>query len=90
MYYVYILFSGKDGMLYIGYAPDLKARIIKHEKGFVLATKFRRPLTLIHYEAYLEMDDAKRREGFLKGGKGHGEIKIQLEKVLSKIKYKYR
>jgi putative endonuclease len=88
MFYIYILFSEKDKQLYIGYTPDLKARIEKHIKGFVIATKFRRPVKLIYYETYLERVDAKRREIFLKGGKGHNELKIQLKEVLTKLKYK--
>ena len=88
MFYIYILLSEKDKQLYTGYTPDLKNRIYSHNKGFVKATKFRRPLKLIYYESYLEMDDAKRREKFLKGGKGHNEIKIQLKEVLKKLKYK--
>ena len=89
MYYVYILHSNKDGKLYIGSTPDLKKRIEKHDRGYVLATKNRRPLKLIYYESYISSRDAKRREIFLKGGKGHGELKIQLEETLRKSKYKY-
>jgi putative endonuclease len=89
MYFVYILYSLKDGKLYIGSTLDLKTRIEKHNQGYVLATKNRRPLKLIHYEAYLTQRDAKRREIYLKGGKGHNELKIQLEHCFRKIKYKY-
>ncbi len=72
--------------MYIGFTPDLKLRIDKHEKGFVTATKFRRPLKLIYYEAYLTKSDAKRREKFLKGGKGHKELKVQLQGSLQNYK----
>lgn len=90
MYYVYVLFSKKDGKLYIGFAPDLKKRMEKHSKGYVKATKHRRPLQLIHYEAYLTERDAKRRELYLKGGKGHHDLKIQLEETFRKIGYQYK
>lgn len=89
MYYVYILLSDKDGRLYIGSTPNLKNCLEKHKKGFVLATKHRLPIRLIHYETYFSDHDAKRREVFLKGGKGHDELKIQLEDCFRKIKYKY-
>lgn len=89
MHYVYVLLSAKDGKLYIGSTKDLKQRIEKHNNGFVLATKNRRPLSLIYYEAYLVARDAKRREVFLKGGKGHEELGIQLEESFRKVKYKY-
>ena len=88
MYYIYILLSEQDKQLYVGYTSDLKMRIEKHVKGFVPSTKFRRPLKLIHYESYLEMSDAKRREKFLKGGRGHNELKIQLRDVLKRLGYK--
>jgi len=88
VYYVYILFSEKDRKLYTGYTPDLKKRITKHNKGFVKATKHRRPLEIIYYESYLDRKDAKRREIFLKGGKGKSELKIQLKEALKTLKYK--
>ncbi|MFZ5559296.1 MAG: GIY-YIG nuclease family protein [Patescibacteria group bacterium] len=90
MYYVYILFSHKDGKLYIGYTPDLKMRIKKHNSGYVRATKNRRPLKLIYYESYLEEPDAKRREKFLKGGKGREELKTQLKDCFKELNYEYR
>lgn len=88
MYYVYILFSEKDGLLYTGFTPDLKARFERHTKGFVKATKQRRPLKLIYYEAYDEELDARRREIYLKGGKGKSELKIQLQEIFRKLKYR--
>ncbi len=89
MYYVYILFSKKYKQLYTGYTPDLKKRIEKHNKGFVKATKHRRPLKLVYYESYSERLDAKRREVYLKGGKGKSELKIQLKEILTKLNYKH-
>lgn len=89
MYYVYILISEKDKRLYIGYSPDLARRIEKHNKGFVAATKHRRPLKLIYYEAYLTEKDAKQRETYLKGGKGHNDLRVQLKNSFKRVKYKY-
>lgn len=90
MFYVYILLSKKDGNLYVGYTPNLKSRFEKHTNGYVIATKYRRPLKLIYYEAYLKASDAKRREIFLKGGKGREELKIQLRDCFESLKYKCR
>ncbi|MDO8516480.1 MAG: GIY-YIG nuclease family protein [bacterium] len=87
MYYVYILHSAKDGKLYIGSTPNLKSRVIKHNAGYVKATKYRRPLKLIYAEIYLSEIDAKRREIFLKGGKGRAELKIQLKDCFNKLGY---
>lgn len=89
MYYVYILLSEKDGRFYIGSTSDLKKRVEKHNKGFVLAAKNRRPVKIIYYEAYLVARDARRREIYLKGGKAHEELKIQLKETYQKIKYQF-
>ena len=90
MYYAYILLSDKDGLLYVGSTPDLKARFTKHNNGYVIATKYRRPLKLIYYEAYVSSIDAKRREKYLKGGKGRSELKVQLKECFKKMNYKHR
>jgi putative endonuclease len=90
MYYVYILHSKKDGDLYIGSTPDLKVRLKRHQSGYVKATKYRLPVSLIYSEIYTSSVDAKRREIFLKGGKGRGELKIQLKDTFNKIDYKHR
>lgn len=89
MFYVYVLFCQKDGKLYIGFTTDLKKRIEKHKMGFVKATKYRRPLNLIHYESYLSEADARQRETYLKGGNGHDQLKIQIGNTLKKLKYRF-
>jgi len=89
-YYVYILYSKKVNKLYIGYCKDLRKRVEKHNKGYVRATKNRRPLKLVYYEAYREESDAKRRELYLKGGCGRRELKKQLKSLFKKLDYKYR
>lgn len=79
MHYVYILKSEKDRSLYIGYTPNLKLRIPKHNKKQVTATKTKAPWILIYYEAYIERRDATGREKFLKSGAGWRFIKKQLK-----------
>ena len=81
MFYVYVLHSEKDGQLYTGFTDNLKSRIGKHENGLVRATKHRRPLKLIYYEAYLLESDAKRREKYLKGGNGGKKLKNPIEEL---------
>jgi len=77
-YYVYILQSKKDGNLYIGFTPDLKSRFKKHINGEVISTKYRRPLELIYYEAYKNMNTAHKRERQLKTGKAHTALRKRL------------
>lgn len=88
MYYVYILFSTADRQLYTGFTDNLRSRFKAHTNGYVRATKNRRPLNLIYYEAYLKELDARRREKYLKGGNGKNELKIQLKEVFKDLKYK--
>ena len=78
-YYVYVLFSEKDGDLYTGYTNDLKDRINKHNNGEVQSTKCRIPLMLIYYEACLNQNDAIKREKKLKTTWGNRYIKRRLE-----------
>jgi len=89
MFYVYILFSEKDKKLYTGFTPDLKSRFKAHANGFVKATKHRRPIKLIYYEAYSNELDARRREKYLKGGNGRDALKIQLREILAGLGYKH-
>ena len=86
VHYVYILRSLKDGNLYTGYTSDLRARIADHTAGKARATRRRRPLQLIYYEAYLLSSDAKARELFLKSGSGKRFIHKQLRRYFSSAK----
>ena len=81
-FYVYILFSLKDGKFYIGFTTDLKDRLSRHARGEVKSTTSRRPLKLIHYEYFINEDDAKAREVFLKSGFGRDNIKKALKRTL--------
>lgn len=78
MFYTYILLSLKDNKLYVGYCKDLKRRFQEHTNGLVDATKNRRPLKIIYYEAYLSKQDAIVREKSLKTGFGRRYIKNRL------------
>jgi putative endonuclease len=78
MFYTYVLRSKKDNKLYIGFTPDLKSRIVKHNKGLVLATKLRLPLELVYYEACLDEKKALRREKYFKTGFGRRFLKTRI------------
>lgn len=85
---VYILFSAKDFLLYIGYTSDLKARKHKHDIGGVKSTVPRRPLELIYAEYFLFKPDAMRREGYFKTSMGRKAIKLMLAGTLTNMGYK--
>lgn len=66
IYTVYILYSLKDKKLYVGCASDLVERLLRHNNGQVIATKNRRPLSLIYQELLSNKGEAFQRERFLK------------------------
>lgn len=84
-YYVYVLFSLKDHKLYIGFTTDLKRRLKEHFDGFVIATKHRLPLKLIHYEYFVNESDAKAREKFFKSGFGREQLRQALKRTLNEL-----
>lgn len=83
MQYVYIIKSKKDGKNYVGYTKNLKLRFEQHQKGLVVATKNRRPLILIYYEACISQQDATHREKYLKTAYGKRYIKSRLKSYLT-------
>lgn len=66
MFYMYLIRSKKDGMLYTGSTDDLRRRFNEHNTGKVFSTQQRRPFELIYYEAYHSEKDAREREHNLK------------------------
>lgn len=79
-HYVYILESKKkEGWRYIGSTSDLKKRIDKHNRKENFSTKPYAPFQLIFYEAYLNKEDALRREKYLKTNKGAQIVRQMLK-----------
>ena len=83
MQYVYVLQSVKDRKNYVGYTKNLKLRFELHQKGQVKATRDRRPLKLIYYEACLNQQDTTHREKYLKTYYGSMFIKQRLKSYLT-------
>jgi len=82
-FYVYVLYNKENNFIYVGYSEDLKERVKYHNSGYVKSTKFYKPLELIHYEAYVNMKDAKRREEYLKTNKGKTTLTTMLKEYFS-------
>lgn len=82
-YYTYVLLSKKDKKFYTGYTKNLKLRFEQHKKGLVESTIKRRPLKLIYYEAYLNQQDATRREKYLKSRNGKMFLRKKLKSYLT-------
>ncbi len=69
-YCVYVLQSIKNQELYIGYTINLIVRLQEHNRGLNFSTKSCKPWQIIHFEAYRNEKDAKRREKYLKTSQG--------------------
>src|SRR5689334_2119440 len=87
-YRVYVLFSKKDFLLYIGFTSNLKERKRRHDLGGVKSTAPRRPLELIYCEYFLFKKDAMRREAYFKTTMGKKAIKLMLGGTLNNLGYK--
>jgi putative endonuclease len=82
MEYTYVLISERDGKFYTGSTGDLRKRFRDHNEGRVRSTAYRRPWKLLYYEACLHSWDARRRERFLKTGKGKRYLNNRLRDSL--------
>jgi len=78
-YYFYIL-KCKDGTKYYGHTNNLAKRFIKHSKGQVRSTKYKRPVKLAYYEGFDLCLEAIEREEQFKNGKTR---KKTIEKLIS-------
>ena len=66
-YYIYILASKKDGVLYIGVTNNLVRRIYEHKKGMTDGfTKKYNVKNLVYYETHSEVNEAIKREKQMK------------------------
>lgn len=85
MFFVYVILSSIDKKFYIGLSNDVQLRLEAHNSGKVDSTRHRKPFRLLYYEAYLNLDDARGREVFLKSGSGHNFLKKQLRHCMSDL-----
>ncbi len=94
MEYTYVLLSERDGWFYTGSTGDLprtsvrglRAQFRDHNAGRVPSTAYRRPVKLRYYEACLNAADARRRERFLKTGKGKRYLNNRLKESLQVLR----
>jgi len=81
MFYVYVIKC--DSEIYIGYTKDLKRRVAEHNAGKTKSTKAK-GWRVIYYEAHTELEDAKRREVYLKTTQGRQALRRMIRVALSK------
>lgn len=80
--YVYVLKSISYNFIYVGFTENLRKRYKEHNNKEELSTKHYAPFDLIHYEAYRNKKDAKRREEYFKTTKGKTTLRYMLKEYL--------
>lgn len=86
-YYVYTLLSLKDFEIFTGMTTDLRRRLDEHSRGMVSSTYIRIPFKLVHYEYFVNVEDAKTREKYLKTSAGRAALKESLKRTLANKTY---
>lgn len=77
--YVYILASQKNGTIYIGVTSDLVKRVWEHKNNLVEGfTKKYNIHFLVYYEIFEDIEEAIKREKYLKGKKRGFKINLGL------------
>lgn len=71
--------------MYVGFTEDLRRRYSEHLEGKVWTTRRMLPLRLIFYEAFLNKEDAIKREKYLKSTKGKKTLKLMLKHFFHSI-----
>ncbi len=84
-YAVYVLYSLKDQMFYIGYTSNFERRMQEHAEGKSLSTAPRRPFIPILCEYYYAKSDALRRELYFKTTAGKRVLRLMLHDSLKEV-----
>ncbi len=75
MYTVYVLHSLKDKHTYVGCTQNIAKRLIEHNSGQVLSTKYRIPLKLVYREDFDNEHEAFLKEKHYKTSWGRRKLK---------------
>ena len=79
MWHVYVLKSLKNQRLYTGSTNDLQRRLAEHQRGKNRYTRYAGPFELVYSETHADRLEARRREWYLKSGKGRHFIQELLK-----------
>ena len=80
-YFVYILQSQSDSSFYTGLTIDIERRIKEHNSGHSIYSSKHRPWKLVYSEILPTLQDARKREKYLKSAAGR---KFR-DKILSSV-----
>ena len=79
MSWIYVIKS-KEGYRYIGSTTDLEKRIYQHQNHLAGWTKRGTEWRLVYTEEYATYSEARKRENWLKTGKGRDYLEEKLGK----------
>lgn len=83
MYWVYVIRSLRKGSLYFGLTSGLQKRLLEHNAGKNVSTKFGIPWEFVYCEGYKSLKDARLREAKLKHyGNSRTHLKNRLKNSL--------
>jgi putative endonuclease len=82
---VYVLYSLKDHLFYIGYTANFIRRMSEHENGRSKSTACRRPFVCVFVEYYVSQSDALRRELYFKTSMGKRVLRLMLTESLLEL-----
>ena len=74
MYFVYVIESINLGKRYVGFTSDLSNRLKEHNNGKTKSNKSFRPFHLIYTEEFETIEQALKREKYLKSSAGRKYI----------------
>ena len=81
--FVYMMASGKNGTIYIGVTSDLIKRVYEHREGLIAGfTKQHGCKLLVWFEAYDDLQEARRRELQMKEWKRVWKVRMIEEQNL--------
>lgn len=85
-HYTYVLKSVSGNHLYVGCTKNIKRRLTGHNRQENFSTASFAPWIVVYYEAYLEREDAERREKYLKTSQGSRLLKRRLKAYFYKLR----
>ena len=79
--FVYILFSHSLNKYYVGSTPDIDRRLVEHNRGKEKFTKTGVPWVLVYQEIFRELEEARKRESYIKRMKSRTFIENLISSV---------
>ena len=84
MFYLYILYSTKNGRYYVGSCENINKRLRQHNLGLVRSTKFYLPWKIVYTEEYKTLSEARKRKYQVKSWKK----RVAIEKLINGLNLK--